>query len=71
MMNPDSVTSHNNVKALCQLYDVMESNIRSLKSFGVTSESYGSLLASILMNNLPSELQLIISQKTGDDNWDF
>ena len=43
MMNADSVSSHNNVKALRQLYDVMESNVRSLKSFGVTSESYGSL----------------------------
>ena len=71
MMNADSVTSHNNVKALRQLYDVMESNVRSLKSFGVTSESYGSLLASILMNKLPSELRLIISRKIGDDDWDF
>ena len=71
MMNADSVTSHNNVKALRQLYDVMESNVRSLKSLRVTSESYGSLLASILMNKLPSELRLIISRKIGDDDWDF
>lgn len=36
-MNTDPVTSHNNVKDLRQLYDVMESNARSLKSFRVTS----------------------------------
>ena len=43
----------------------------SLKSLGVTSESYGSLLASILMNKLPSELRLILSRKIGDDDWNF
>ena len=41
----------NNVKALRRLYDV-----RSLKFLGVTAESYGSLLASVLMNKLPREL---------------
>ena len=48
LMTTGAVASHNNVKALRRLYDVMESKVRSL---GVTAESYGSLLASVLMNN--------------------
>ena len=71
LMTTEAVTSHNNVKALRRLYDVMESKVRSLKSLGVTAESYGSLLASVLMNKLPSELRLIISRKIGDDDWDL
>jgi hypothetical protein len=65
LMNVEQVTSHSNVKSLCQLYDVVES---SLKSLGVTADSYGSLMASVLMNKLPSELQLIIGRKVGDDD---
>ena len=69
LMNVEPITSHSNVKGLRQLYDVVESNVRSLKSLGVTADSYGSLLASVLMNKLPSELQLIIGRKIGDDDW--
>ena len=69
LMNVEPITSHSNVKGLRQLYDAVESNVRSLKSLGVTVDSYGSLLASVLMNKLPSELQLIIGRKIGDDDW--
>ena len=51
------------MKGLRHLYDVIESNVRSLKSLGVRAESYGSLLSSVLMNKLPSELRLIASRK--------
>ncbi len=71
LMKTESVSSHTNVKALRHLYDVVESNIRSLKSLGVTADSYGSLLASVIMNKLPNELQLIIGRKIGDDNWNL
>ena len=69
LMNIEQMTAHSNVKGLRQLYDVVESNVRSLKSLGVAADSYGSLLASVLMNKLPSELQLIIGRKVGDDDW--
>ena len=46
--------------------------MRSLKSLGVRAESYGSLLSSVLMNKLPSELRLIASRKFGDaESWDY
>ncbi len=53
------------------LYDVIESNVRSLTSLDVTAESYGSLLSSWLMNKLPAELRVMASRKFGDtDSWE-
>ena len=70
MMNIEAVISYN-TKALRHLYNVMESNVRSLKSLGVTADFYGSLLASVLMNKQPIDLCLIISRKVGEDEWDL
>ena len=41
----------------------MESHIRSLKALGVGPDTYGTILSSVLLNKLPSELRLIISRK--------
>ena len=72
LLNVDSVTSPYDVKGLRHLYDVIESNVRSLTSLGVKAESYGSLLSSVLMTKLPSELRLMASRKFGDnDSWNF
>ena len=72
LLHVDGVASQNDTKGIRQLYDVIESNVRSLKSLGVSAESYGSLLSSVLMSKLPSELRLIASRKFGDsESWDF
>ena len=39
LINVEPITSHSNAKGLRQLYDVAESNVRSLKSLGVTADS--------------------------------
>ena len=52
------------------MYDKVESNIRGLKSLGVTSQSYGALLTPMLQNKLPSELRLIINREL-TENWDL
>ena len=52
----EAVTSLDDQKGLRHLYDRMEANVRSLKTLGVVSESYGSLLSSVLMKCLPQEL---------------
>ena len=69
MLNVDAVTSPNNVKGLRHLFDFVESHIRSINSLGVTSDSYGTLLVSVILNELPQELQLLISRGIGDDDW--
>ncbi len=47
----------------------MESQVRSVKSVGVTSDSYGSLLSPVLLNKLPSELRLIVSREVSEADW--
>ena len=69
LLNLDSVTSHYHVRSLRQLHDTVESNVRSLKSLGVSRESYGGLQSSILMNKLPQEFRLAITREMGDDDW--
>ena len=56
-------------RKLRELYDTLESHVRSLKSLGLPSGSYGSLLSSIIMNKLPQELRLIISREIKDQEW--
>ena len=56
LLNISSVKSGLNIQALRQLHDLIESQIRSLKSLGVSSSSYGSLLSSVVMSKLPQDL---------------
>ncbi|KAL5503389.1 hypothetical protein EMCRGX_G010329 [Ephydatia muelleri] len=65
-----AVTSVYEFRNLRQLYDKVESHVRSLKSIGVAASSCGNLLASILMK-IPSDLCLIVSRETVEDNWDL
>ena len=69
LLNVEPVTSQYNLSGLRHMYDPMESHIQSLKSLGVASESYGSLLSPVLLNKLPSELRLIASREVSDEEW--
>lgn len=69
LLNIDAVTSQHNLKGLRHLYDVVESQVRGLKSLGVSADTYGSLLSSVLMNKLPQELRLIISRQVREEEW--
>ena len=71
LLNVEPVMSQYNLKGLRHLYDLVESNIWGLKSLGVLPDSYGSLLLSVLFNKLPQKLQLIVSRKIGDKNWNL
>ena len=54
---------------MCRLYVLsMMSSVEHQKSEG-TAETYGSLLASVPMNKLPSDLRLIIGHKIGEADW--
>jgi len=69
LRNAEAVTSQYHLKSLCHLYDLIESHVRSLKALGVTSDSYGSLLITVLLNKLPQALRLLLSRKIGEDSW--
>lgn len=65
-MNLEPVSAAHQLRNIRRLYDSVETHIRSLKSLGVDSKTYGTLLASVLLNKLPQELRLIMSRKTSD-----
>jgi hypothetical protein len=53
LLNLPKVTNVDDLKALRQLHDKVESHMRGLKSLKVDSGSYGSLLTPILIDKLP------------------
>ena len=59
------------LKGLRHLYDLVESQVGGLKSLGVESSSYRSLLFSMLLQKLPPELQLVLSRKIGEHDWNL
>ena len=69
MLKVEAVTSARNIAGLHRLFDSIESHIRSLYSLGVKSESYSSLLSSVLLSKLPEEIQLLISRKVSEEDW--
>ena len=71
LLNLDAVTSLYNLRGLRHLFDLVESNVRGLRSLGVPPESYGSLLSSVLMNKLPQEFRLLVSRDIKDGEWEL
>ena len=71
LLHLEAVTSPHNVKALCRLFDNVSSHVRSLDSLGMEPQSYGSLLCSVLINKLPAEMQLTISRKVSEADWNL
>lgn len=70
LLNLPTIHSHHDLKGLRHLYDSVEAHVRGLRALGVTADSYGGLLTSILMNKLPSEIRLIISRELTEEKWD-
>ena len=69
LLQVEAVTSSQNTRGLRKLLDSVNSHIHSLQSLGVEPGSYSSLLCPVLVNKLPSDLQLLISRKVSEDNW--
>ena len=71
LLNFQVIGDINNVKELRQLFDKVETQVRSLDNLGVECKSYGPMLVPVLMSKLPAELKLIISRKFGKTLWDI
>ena len=71
LVNLRVVTSDANKTGLRKLFDEIESNVRSLESLGVETNSYGLLLVPIIMNRLPHQLKLAVSRNVSSDLWDL
>ena len=59
------------IKRIRMVYDMIESNVRSLQNLGISAEMYGSLLIPIMLAKIPKELKLIISRDMKEETWDF
>ena len=70
LLNLEPVTTYS-VKCLRQLYDKVESHIRSLKALGISTESYGSLLTSTLLSKVPADIRLTVSRSITDGDWNL
>ena len=53
------------------LFDETEAHLRSLRSLGISSDSYGSLLLPVLLAKLPPDLRLIVSREVTDSDLDL
>ena len=62
-------TSMGEVKKLRNIYDKLESHVRSLQIVGVSPDSYGSFLAPVVMSKIPQELRIIISRGLPSGGW--
>ncbi|XP_011408774.2 PREDICTED: uncharacterized protein LOC105315733, partial [Amphimedon queenslandica] len=71
LLHLDPVSWQGNTLALRALYDKIENHVRELAALGVEANTYNSLLPSVLMSKLPSELSLAISRKLSEDDWKF
>ena len=69
LLNVNPVTSGNNLAGLRHLFNTTETHIRGLKSLGVTANSYGSLLSSVLLKKLPADIRLLISRRVSEKDW--
>ena len=56
LLNMALDSSNHDLKGLRKIYDLLEVHVKGLKALGVSSESYSSLLFSLLMNKIPQDL---------------
>ena len=71
LLQVEAVVLSHNTRALCQQFDYIGCHICSLNLLGINSRSYGNLLCSVLLNKIPSDLQLIVSRKVSKSDWNL
>ena len=69
LLKLERINGGRSVKELRNLFDQIESHVRSLSTIGVKSEHYGSLLIPVIIERLPDDVKLIISRKLGKVDW--
>ena len=57
------------LSCFCLNINDIENCVRNLKSLGVPTLTYGSLLIPVLNERIPEELSVMISRKFGNDVW--
>ena len=71
LLNLEPVCGLSAVKELRQLYDTIETQVRSLNSLGLNERNYGAMLVPVVMSKLPQEVKLVITRQFGKNSWDI
>ena len=72
LLQVEAVVSSQNTRALRRLFVNISCYIRSLKSVGVESKSYGTYcVPPVLLHKIPADLQLIVSHKVSKEDWNL
>ena len=71
LLNLSNSGNLNDLKYLRQLYNNIDTQVRSLTSLGVDPDSYGQMLIPVVMSKLPENLKLNITRQFGQDLWDI
>ena len=58
------------INGLRELFDKLETNVRSLEAIGVQTETYEAILTPEILKKLPEELRILITRKL-PDSWDL
>lgn len=64
-----AISFQHNVCGLRRLYDAVESHVKGLRALGISAESYGGMLTSIMMSKLPTDIRLIVNRELTEDTW--
>ena len=69
--NLKEVTEECGVGKLRFLYDTIETNVRNLKSLGVTSEMFAPAIIPTILTKIPETIRRDVSKATRENDWDF
>ena len=69
LLNLSNSGNLNDLKYLRQLYNNIDTQVRSLTSLGMDPDSYGPMLIPIVMSKLPENLKLNITRQFGQNLW--
>ena len=70
LLSLETVTDVSDVKRLRNLYDEVETQVRSLTCLGMDPKQYGAMLTPVL-STIPDYFKLVISRKFGKAVWDI
>ena len=71
LLNLSNSGKLNDLKYLRQLYNNIDTQVRSLTNLDMDPDSYGPMMIPIVMPKLPENLKLNITRQFGQDLWDI
>ena len=65
------MTDNADVSKLRDLYDSIETNVRNLKTLGITSESFAPVIIPTILSKVPECICHVVMKITREKDWDF